>query len=262
MRPCRLAGPASGMRTFRPETLCSDLDHVAGGVDVGVGGPQVRRRPAGRRRGRARGRPPWPGPARAGRRPRRGRGRPGAGARRRAPRSGLGACTALTPDAGHHPHAVRLELAADLHAELAVHHAMTVGRSSTTVVARPRLRKASAISRPMKPPPTTTARLGFCSVDEAVEPVHVGHGPELEDVGRVGAGQRRHDGVAALGEDELVVGEPGLALGAAHPDPLAGAVDLERLGVDQRPSPRSGRRSPPGVWRRSLERFSMSPEMK
>ena len=38
--------------------------------------------------------------------------------------------------------------------------AITVGRNSTTVVRRPRLAKASAISRPTKPPPITTAVCG------------------------------------------------------------------------------------------------------
>ena len=40
--------------------------------------------------------------------------------------------------------------------------------------------------------------------DEAVEPVHVRHGPELEDVRRVVPGQGRHDGAAPLRQHEPV----------------------------------------------------------
>ena len=70
-------------------------------------------------------------------------------------------------------------------------------------------------------------------VDIGFDPIDIGNGPELEDIGRVGSRQGRHDGVAALGEDELIVGKPGLACGSLHFDPLPGPVDLDRLRVDE-----------------------------
>ena len=51
-------------------------------------------------------------------------------------------------------------------------------------------------------------------LDIGLDPIDVGNGPEFEYVGRIGPGKGRHDRLAALGEDQLVVGQPGLALGA------------------------------------------------
>ena len=74
---------------------------------------------------------------------------------------------------------------------------------------------------------------GLVLLDIGVHAVHVGNRPQLEDVGRVGAWHGRRDRIAALGEDELVIGQPRLAVLAAHENLLARPIDLDGLGCKQ-----------------------------
>jgi hypothetical protein len=55
----------------------------------------------------------------------------------------------------------------------------------------------------------------------------------LKDVVRIGAGQGWHDGISALGEDELAVANPRLAARSLHADVLADAINLNSLYLDQ-----------------------------
>ena len=91
-----------------------------------------------------------------------------------------------------------------------------------SVTSSPRWTRFSAISRPMNPPPTTTARFGFVTVWNPVyesdsgsnlrAPVNpladapgVRHGPHREDPRKVDAGQRRTDRRRPGRQHELVV---------------------------------------------------------
>ena len=100
---------------------------------------------------------------------------------------------------------------------------MTWFSFSTSVTSSPRWAKFSTISRPMNPPPTTTARFGFVTtwmpgvrvhpglgLLAAVQPLADGpgvrDGPHGEDPGQVDAGQRRPDRGRAGRQHQLVVG--------------------------------------------------------
>ncbi len=102
----------------------------------------------------------------------------------------------------------------------------------------------------MKPPPTTTARIGGSHGLEAGVLLHpgeearapldpladlrgVGHGPHLEDAGQVDAGQRRADRRRAGGQHELVVGLGGHLTGreVAQLDGLVLRRDPDRLAA-------------------------------
>jgi hypothetical protein len=82
----------------------------------------------------------------------------------------------------------------------------------------------------MNPPPTTTAVFGCPFAQVLLEAVHVRHRPQAEDVRRVGPGHGRRDGVAALRQDERVVGVLDLALRSNGPDRAPVPVDGDRLG--------------------------------
>ena len=76
---------------------------------------------------------------------------------------------------------------------------------STTVVAMPRWTKFSANSRPMNPPPTTTACLTPPSTSSLIRSVSC-EVAQREHAGQVDAGNRRADRGRPGGEDQLVVG--------------------------------------------------------
>ena len=117
--------------------------------------------------------------------------------------------------------------------------AMTWSSISTSVTSSPRWARFSAISRPMKPPPTTTARFGFVQRLEPgrlglpaspLEPrsshsriVRASGTVRTEKIpGQVDAGQRRADRRRPGRQHELVVGLGG------H---LAGGVVLQLHGL-------------------------------
>ncbi len=110
---------------------------------------------------------------------------------------------------------------------------MTWSPRWSSVTWSPRWIRFSAISRPMKPPPTTTARLRRHHRLESRVGVHAGgqrrvpfnpladrldvrHGPHPKDARQIDAGQGRADRRCAGGEDELVVGLGGHLAGRRH----------------------------------------------
>ena len=160
MRPWRLAGPASGTRVLRPETLWSDLDHVTDGQDARIRGAHllVDNEPAARADLQARGAcQAQLGPHTHGDKDDRRRHARAIGELHLA---GVGV-DRLEPDGGTDVDTVRFEAPCHHASELRVHRGHHLGRSSTIVVSIPRLANASAISMPTNPPPGMTAVAGF-----------------------------------------------------------------------------------------------------
>jgi len=75
-----------------------------------------------------------------------------------------------------------LEAPGDQSSELGSITDMRRGSSSTTVVAMPRFVNASAILQSNKPAAGDHGGCRFPLLDESMDAVHVGHGPQAEDV--------------------------------------------------------------------------------
>jgi hypothetical protein len=109
---------------------------------------------------------------------------------------------------------------------------ITCGSFSRIVTCRSRRARFSAISRPMKPPPTTTARAGRRASIQCRMRSESGMVPHREDARQIDAGQRRTHRRRARREHQRIVGL--VAVGAvlvegAHADRAARPVDRRHL---------------------------------
>ena len=193
--PCRFAGPASGTRTLRPDTLCT----------ISFMSPAAQMCGSEVRRCSSTARPPHSPSASPAFRARASSGRTPTESRTRSAAIREPSDSSTSARRAHVPRRfprgrrrdspVRTRTPCDSQARGDQRRRtrgpstdMTRGSSSTTVVAMPRAGEGLGHLQADEPAPGDHGRGGLLPLDELVDPVHVGHGPQAEHVRRIDPG--------------------------------------------------------------------------